>query len=165
VRKCTGWRGFCLFVTLSRGRSRRLDAGPSARAPEPAQPLASEARPHGCRWIAVGEERAEVKPGVPNRVKKHGPERPISRIQAQKAIHADTPQLSGCARTRNANPSISKALLLREDSGFRRPRRTSAAAAFPRHVARAAKHGPISSRFERYGGWLATTRTNHRRSL
>lgn len=75
------------------------------------------------------------------------------------------PQLGGCELALKVITPIPKALLLGQASGFRRSRRTPAAAAFPRHVARPAKHRPVTSRLERHSRRLAATRTNHRGSL
>jgi hypothetical protein len=59
--------------------------------------------------------------------------------------------------------SVSDSAVALQTSGFSRPRPTPGT--FPRGVARPAKYRPVPSRLERNGGWLATTRTNHRGSL
>jgi hypothetical protein len=85
------------------------------------------------------------------------------RNPAPAASRADTPQRGGHERASNAGTLFPITAVAQEPSGFSRPRSTPAA--FPGHVARPAKYRPVPPRLERNGGWLATTRTNHRCSL
>lgn len=200
MRKCNGWRGFCLFVILSQPQNRnagwptgalargavsvRLDRSRSAPACgnvplrgcsadrlggsrksllRNVRQSASEGRPHGLlvEWMR-GCRQAGTFRTPPRQIRIPREVGPL--WSSSKSPRDYMPQLGGCELALKVNTPIPKALLLGQASGFRRSRRTPAAA-FTRHVARPAKHRPVTPRLERHSRRLATTRTNHRGSL